>query len=191
MNPESRNLQSRNPESRSPESRNPESRNPESRNPESRNPESRNPAPDDYQIAWNIKEQEKQQNFLENQFKCSICLELYVKATAAVANEEKNNIARRCGHTFCEDCIKNWLNTSLKCPLCLSKIILTIPIPALESHINQFVEKYFSDEAKTARANLLKEREEAKRKKAIAEAANSVPARGAESIYPGPNIQYR
>ena len=114
-----------------------------------------------------------------------------MKATAAVANEVKNNIARKCGHTFCEDCIKKWLNTSLKCPLCQAKIIQTIPVPALESHINQFVEKYFSDEAKKARANLLKEREEAKRKKAIAEAANSVPTRGAESIYPGPNIQYR
>ena len=132
---------------------------------------------DEDRLYWNIREK-NQQMFLENQLKCSICLELYVKATVAIANEEnkQNEVARRCGHTFCEYCINTSMKNSVKCPLCQSKIILTTPNHALESFINQFVETYFSNEAKTARANLLQEREENKNQ-SIAEAANRAPRR--------------
>ena len=123
----------------------------------------------DNQICWST--------FLEDQLKCSICLELYVKATVAVADDEKDNIARRCGHTFCEDCINTSMKSSAKCPLCQSKIILTSPNQALESFISLFVNTYFSNEAKTARANLLQEREEDKMN-SISEAENRGP-RGA------------
>ena len=99
---------------------------------------------------------------------------MIVKATLAVANDEKDGIARRCGHTFCENCINTLMKSSAKCPLCQSKIILTIPNHAVESCINQFVDKYFCNEAKTARANLLKERKEEKMK-SIAEAENRIP----------------
>ena len=54
------------------------------------------------------------------------------------------------------------MESSDKCPLCQSKIFLTIPNHEVESCIHQFVDKYFSNDAKTARANLLKEREEDK-----------------------------
>ena len=87
------------------------------------------------------------------------------------------NIARRCGHTFCEDCINTSMKSSAKCPLCQSKIVLTSPNQALEGFINQFVNTYFSNEAKTARAKLLKEREEDKMN-SIPEDENRVP-RGA------------
>ena len=98
----------------------------------------------------------KQQELLETQFKCPICLELFVKATLAVSKDVKDGIARSCGHTFCEDCIETSMKTSSKCPLCQSKIIQTIPNHGVESCINLFVDKYFSNEAKTARTNLLK-----------------------------------
>ena len=123
----------------------------------------------------NIQEK-NQQKFLENQLKCSICLELYVKATVAIAHERINEqIVRRCGHTFCEDCINTSMRTnSSKCPLCRSRIILTTPNHALESFINRFVDTHFSNEAKIARANLLKEREEDKMR-SNTEAENRVP----------------
>ena len=133
---------------------------------------------EDNKICWNIQEKNQQQ-FLENQLKCSICLELYVKATIAIAHERisEQNV-RRCGHTFCEDCINTSMRTnSSKCPLCRSRIILTTTNHALEIFINQFVDTHFSNEAKIARANLLKEREEAKMK-SYTEAENRVP-RGA------------
>ena len=60
------------------------------------------------------------------------------------------------------------------CPLCRSKIIATAPNHSLEDYINHFVDKYFSSEAKTARANLLKEHEEDKIK-TITEAKKRVP----------------
>ena len=105
-----------------------------------------------------------EQKFLETQLKCSICHELYVKATVAIAHERINEqIVRRCGHTFCEDCINTSMRTnSCKCPLCRLRIILTTPNHALEIFINRFVDKYFSNEAKIARVKLLKEHEEAK-----------------------------
>ena len=123
----------------------------------------------------NIQEK-NQQKFLENQLKCSICLELYVKATVAIAHERiSEQIVRRCGHTFCEDCINTSMRTnSSKCPLCRSRIILTTPNHALESFINRFVDTYFSNEAKIARANLLKERKEDKMR-SNTEAENRVP----------------
>ena len=130
------------------------------------------------QISWNIQEK-NQRELLESQFKCSICLEMVVKATLVVSNDVKDGIARRCGHTFCEDCINTSMESSDKCPLCQSKIFLTIPNHEVESCINQFVDEYFSNEAKTARANLLKEREEDKIN-SISEAKNRVP-RGAVS----------
>ena len=102
------------------------------------------------------KDISEQQELLETEFKCSICLEMIVKATLAVSKDVKDGIARSCGHTFCEDCIETSMKTSSKCPLCQSKIIQTIPNHGVESCINLFVDKYFSNEAKTARTNLLK-----------------------------------
>ena len=123
----------------------------------------------------NIQEKNLQK-FLENQLKCSICLELYVKATVAIAHERINEqIVRQCGHTFCEDCINTSMRTnSSKCPLCRSRIILTTPNHALESFINRFVDTHFSNESKIARDNLLKEREEDKMR-SNTEAENRVP----------------
>lgn len=122
----------------------------------------------------NPKDISEQQELLETEFKCSICLEMIVKATLAVSKDVKDGIARSCGHTFCEDCINTSMESSDKCPLCQSKIFLTIPNNEVESLINLFVHKYFSNEAKTARANLLKEREEDKIK-SLAEAENRTP----------------
>ena len=75
--------------------------------------------------SWN-SQVKKQRELLETEFKCPICLELIVKATLAVSKDVKDGIARRCGHTFCEDCINTSMRTnSSKCPLCRSRIILT------------------------------------------------------------------
>ena len=123
--------------------------------------------------SWN-SQVKKQRELLETELKCPICLELIVKATLAVSKDVKDGIARRCGHTFCEDCINTSMESSDKCPLCQSKIFLTIPDHEVESLLNLFVHKYFSNEAKTARANLLKEREEDKIK-SLAEAENRIP----------------
>ena len=124
--------------------------------------------------SWN-SQVKKQRELLETEFKCPICLELIVKATLAVSKDVKDGIARRCGHTFCEDCINTSMESSDKCPLCQSKIFLTIPNHEVESLLNLFLHKYFSNDAKTARANLLKQREEDKIK-SLAEAENRIPA---------------
>ena len=123
--------------------------------------------------SWN-SQVKKQRELLETEFKCPICLELIVKATLAISKDVKDGIARRCGHTFCEDCIHTSMESSDKCPLCQSKIFLTIPNHEVESLLNLFLHKYFSNDAKTARANLLKQREEDKIK-SLAEAENRIP----------------
>ena len=69
----------------------------------------------------NIQEK-NQQKFLETQLKCSICLELYVKATVAIAHERiSEQIVRRCGHTFCEDCINTSMYWAVRRIVCFGK----------------------------------------------------------------------
>ena len=95
-------------------------------------------------IFANLKE------FMEGQLQCAICSEIFV--FPAVIS---------CGHSFCDECIHGWRQKkqgSCSCPICRADIILVSPNQALESFIEKFVENYFPEEAKRARADLLKER---------------------------------
>uniref|UniRef100_A0A2S2PFI7 E3 ubiquitin-protein ligase CHFR n=1 Tax=Schizaphis graminum TaxID=13262 RepID=A0A2S2PFI7_SCHGA len=48
---------------------------------------------------------------LENDFQCSICNEVMFRASTA-----------NCNHTFCESCLKKWLNKSSYCPVCRGSV---------------------------------------------------------------------
>jgi hypothetical protein len=46
---------------------------------------------------------------------CSICLCDFIQ-------EEKVKVIPRCGHTFHEDCLENWLHKRFRCPNCNTDI---------------------------------------------------------------------
>ena len=78
-----------------------------------------------------------------------------------------------CGHTFCEDCIEGWKKKqpNTTCPICRSDIIMTSPNQVMDSFIEKFIDNFFPDDAKKARAELIadrkakKEQREANRKR--------------------------
>lgn len=51
----------------------------------------------------------KEKNLLKDN-KCPICIEMLI--------EKKKLRKLKCSHIFCHNCIKKWLNTSKKCPIC-------------------------------------------------------------------------
>lgn len=49
---------------------------------------------------------------IEKEFTCAICHELFVRAHTL-----------SCSHTFCEQCISNWLRKSKICPICRKEVV--------------------------------------------------------------------
>lgn len=107
-------------------------------------------------VLGNLKE------FLDGQLQCSICNEIFVYSSVI-----------SCGHTFCEDCIEGWKKKqpNTTCPICRSDIIMTSPNQVMDSFIEKFIDNFFPDDAKKARAELIadrkakKEQREANRKR--------------------------
>jgi hypothetical protein len=48
---------------------------------------------------------------------CSICLSDFVQ-------NERVKVIPRCGHTFHEDCLENWLQKRFRCPNCNTEILM-------------------------------------------------------------------
>ena len=67
---------------------------------------------------------------VESNLQCSVCSELLVFASTV-----------RCGHTFCETCIQEWLDTKgagrADCPMCRAKIDAHHPNQALDAYIEK------------------------------------------------------
>ncbi|XP_050059135.1 E3 ubiquitin-protein ligase RNF8-like isoform X1 [Aphis gossypii] len=61
---------------------------------------------------------------LENDFQCSICNEVMLRASTA-----------NCNHTFCESCLNKWLSKSKLCPVCRSIVHNTTYCLALDNYI--------------------------------------------------------
>jgi len=107
-------------------------------------------------VFGNLKE------FIDGQLQCSICNEIFVYSSVI-----------SCGHTFCEDCIEGWKKKqpNTTCPICRSDIIMTSPNQVMDSFIEKFIDNFFPDDAKKARAELIadrkakKEQREANRKR--------------------------
>lgn len=106
---------------------------------------------------------------MQEEFLCVICQELFVKAHSL-----------SCSHSYCEQCITDWMKTNKYCPMC-RKTIEGKPVPsiAMDNAITKLVE-CLSDEAQKERAELLKERSSAKLKKDVIVISDS-PARPSTS----------
>ncbi|KAL8590356.1 hypothetical protein ACOMHN_006472 [Nucella lapillus] len=89
---------------------------------------------------------------METELQCSICSELFVKATSL-----------NCSHAFCALCIRQWLAVKNECPNCRTTVTSQIQSIVLDSYIDRMVEQ-LSGEMKERRAVLVAERKEAEAK---------------------------
>ncbi len=86
---------------------------------------------------------------LDSNLQCSICSELFICPVVAV----------KCGHTFCEECIKEWMarkessrgNTRPRCPICRGHIREVVLNLGLESFLEKAVDNFLPQQAKAIR----------------------------------------
>ncbi|KAH9489521.1 hypothetical protein Btru_037382 [Bulinus truncatus] len=85
-------------------------------------------------------------NLMEVELQCSICNELFIKATSL-----------NCSHIYCKLCINQWMKVRKECPVCREKITSQMQNLSLDSYIDKMVEQ-LSEELKTRRKELIEQR---------------------------------
>lgn len=100
-------------------------------------------------LETNIKENVlgKVSNIMDEQLTCTICSELFVKATTL-----------SCTHTFCHHCIKMWNKKRKDCPVCRKPVTSMIKSLVLDNFIESMIENLPID-LKNRRQEIIKERE--------------------------------
>ncbi|XP_063390810.1 E3 ubiquitin-protein ligase RNF8-like [Cydia fagiglandana] len=83
---------------------------------------------------------------MESELQCSICSELFVRATTL-----------GCSHSFCRYCIRKWTANKKECPICRAAITSECRSIVLDSLVEKMTE---SAEAKKKRQELVKARDE-------------------------------
>ncbi|KAG7213739.1 hypothetical protein KM043_002971 [Ampulex compressa] len=92
-------------------------------------------------------------DIMEEQLTCSICSELFVKATTL-----------NCMHTFCEYCIILWNNTSKICPVCRAPVVCMNRSLVLDNFIGSMMDS-LPLYVMYRRKQLLQERQELEKKR--------------------------
>jgi E3 ubiquitin-protein ligase RNF8 len=85
-------------------------------------------------------------SLLEVEMQCSICSELFVKATSL-----------SCSHSFCEFCLNQWLAVKKDCPVCRAPVTSRYRSVVLDNYIEKMVE-HLSDDMKQKRRVIIDER---------------------------------
>ncbi|XP_046396816.1 E3 ubiquitin-protein ligase rnf8-A-like [Ischnura elegans] len=85
-------------------------------------------------------------NLIEMELQCSICNELFIKATTL-----------NCTHTVCHYCLQEWKKKKNLCPMCRAPIITENHSIVLDSFIDKIVEN-LSEELKKRRSEMIEER---------------------------------
>ncbi|XP_063632349.1 E3 ubiquitin-protein ligase RNF8-like [Cydia splendana] len=83
---------------------------------------------------------------MESELQCSICSELFVRATTL-----------GCSHSFCRYCIRKWTANKKECPICRAAITSECRSIVLDSLVDKMAE---SADAKKKRQELVKARDE-------------------------------
>lgn len=106
-------------------------------------------------IETNTKENVlgKVTNIMDEQLTCSICSELFVKATTL-----------NCTHTFCHHCICMWNKRRRDCPVCRKSIISMNKSLVLDNFIESMIENLPTD-LKDKRKEIIEERKALEKKK--------------------------
>ncbi|XP_050573466.1 E3 ubiquitin-protein ligase RNF8-like isoform X2 [Bombus affinis] len=109
------------------------------------------------QLTINTEEEEsvlnKVNDIMDEQLTCSICSELFVKATTL-----------NCMHTFCHHCIHLWIKKKKECPVCRAPISSMNISIAIDNFIESILEN-LSTQLKERRTRIIKERQALERKR--------------------------
>lgn len=108
-------------------------------------------------LETNIKENilGKVSDIMDEQLTCTICSELFVKATTL-----------SCMHTFCHYCIKTWNKKRRDCPVCRKPVISMIRSLVLDNFIESMIEN-LPTEFKSRRKEIIIERKALEKKKVL------------------------
>lgn len=100
-------------------------------------------------LETNIKDNVlgKVSDIMDEQLTCSICSELFVKATTL-----------SCAHTFCHHCIKSWNRRRRDCPVCRKPVLSMIRSLVLDNFIESMIDN-LPTELKNRRKEIIQERE--------------------------------
>lgn len=88
----------------------------------------------------------KVNDIMDEQLTCSICSELFVKATTL-----------NCMHTFCQHCIISWHKKKKECPVCRAKVASMNRSIVLDNFIESMLEN-LPTQSKDKRKELIEER---------------------------------
>ncbi|XP_024873418.1 E3 ubiquitin-protein ligase rnf8-A-like [Temnothorax curvispinosus] len=100
-------------------------------------------------LETNIKENVlgKVSDIMDEQLTCTICSELFVKASTL-----------GCAHTFCNHCIKMWNKKRRDCPVCRKPVVSMTRSLVLDNFIESMIEN-LPPELKNRRKEIIQERE--------------------------------
>lgn len=68
-------------------------------------------------------------------------------------------VSINCSHSFCSYCLEKWMVVKRQCPVCRAPVISTVPVIALDSYISRMVDETFSEDMKSRRQAVIKERQ--------------------------------
>ncbi|KAM7249274.1 hypothetical protein ACFE04_021548 [Oxalis oulophora] len=83
---------------------------------------------------------------LENEFKCSICEEIFIEATVT-----------NCNHVFCAHCLSEWMKKKRDCPYCRKHVSQQCRAPVIDEFVLSMC-KLLSEKAHTDRLQVVQER---------------------------------
>merc|ERR1712142_991089 len=98
----------------------------------------------------------------ESQLQCAVCSELFVEATSI-----------NCGHTFCNNCITEWMKKKANCPVCRTDIKQSTQCKVLDEYVDKVYDQFVGEGGKVQRQSLKDERNKIKKENEAANAARA------------------